>query len=288
MFRDLVDLDWRAIAKKFPNAFYKNGKIHPTAPEPLWAYWYFWTEAEQYITEGQTHPTRADYDQDTLRRRLVALSTVLFEHFRLIVITLAAEDDAQAIFETLNSGGKPLAAMDLVRNDVFHRANRRNEDQAALLDQHWSVFEQPFWKQEQTQGRIKKSRIDFFLGHVLAAEQGESVASGELFSGYKAFVSRRRFTDTAAELSALTAHAPTYRTLVESSGRGALARLSRRLNTFDVSTAYPLVLVIAASGASDEVKDRLLGSSRATLSVGRSAISPRRTTTTFSSKRRLI
>ncbi len=257
MFRDLVDLGWRAIAKKYPDAFYKNGKIHPTAPEPLWAYWYFWTEAEQYITEGQKLPERAAYDQAALRKRLVALSTVLFEHFRLIVITLAADDDAQVIFETLNSGGKPLAAMDLVRNDVFHRANRRNEDQAALLDQHWSVFEQPFWKQEQTQGRIKKPRIDFFLGHVLAAEQGKVVALGELFSEYKAFVAKQGFADTAAELSALTAHAPTYRELVEPTGTNALARLSRRLITFDVSTAYPLVLVIAASDAADAVKDRL-------------------------------
>ena len=257
MFRDLVDLGWRAIAKKYPDAFYKNGKIHPSAPEPLWAYWYFWTEAEQYITEGRKLGAKADYDQDILRRRLVALSTVLFEHFRLIVITLAADDDAQVIFETLNSGGKPLAAMDLVRNDVFHRANRRNEDQAALLDQHWSEFEQPFWKQEQTQGRIKKPRIDFFLGHVLAAEQGKVVALGELFSEYKAFVAKRGFADTAAELSALTAHAPTYRVLVEPTGASALARLSRRLNTFDVSTAFPLVLVIAASEAPDEVKERL-------------------------------
>jgi hypothetical protein len=64
MFRDLVNLDRRAIAKKFPDAFYKNGKIQPTAPEPLWAYWYFWTEAEQYITEGQMLPKRADYDQE--------------------------------------------------------------------------------------------------------------------------------------------------------------------------------------------------------------------------------
>lgn len=257
LFRDLVDLDWRALETKFPTAFYKNGKIHPSAPEPLWAYWYFWTEADQYITEGRALPTRAEYDQNVLRKRLVALSTVLFEHFRLIVITLAADDDAQVIFETLNSGGKPLAAMDLVRNDVFHRASRRNEDQAALLDQHWSVFEEPFWKQEQTQGRIKKPRIDFFLGHVLAAEQGRVVALGELFSEYKAFIVRQNYTDTASELRALTAHAPAYRALVDPKGNDALSRLARRLATFDVSTAYPLVLVIAASDAADEVKDRL-------------------------------
>ena len=109
MFRDLVDLDWRAIQKKFTDAFYKNGKIQPNAPEPLWAYWYFRSEAEEYITERQSLPKRTDYDQDVLRRRLLAISTVLFEHFRLIVITLAADDDAQVIFETLNSGGKPLA-----------------------------------------------------------------------------------------------------------------------------------------------------------------------------------
>ena len=145
----------------------------------------------------------------------------------------------------------------MVRNDVFHRASRRNEDQETLLEHHWSVFEQPFWKQEQTQGRSKKPRIDFFLGHVLAAEQGKVIALGELFSEYKAFVSKQQFSGTAAELSALTAHAPTYRALVEPSDGGALAQLSRRLNTFDVSTAYPLVLVIAASCAADEIKHRL-------------------------------
>src|SRR5438067_469516 len=72
-------------------------------------------------------------------RRLLALSTALFEDFRLIVITLSKEDDAQVIFQTLNSGGEPLAAMDLVRNDVFHRASRRNEDVEKLMEERWSV-----------------------------------------------------------------------------------------------------------------------------------------------------
>jgi hypothetical protein len=62
MFRDLVDLDWRAIMKKFPDAFYANGNIRPNANEPLWAYWYFWSETEQYITEGKALPTKVDYD----------------------------------------------------------------------------------------------------------------------------------------------------------------------------------------------------------------------------------
>lgn len=125
------------------------------------------------------------------------------------------------------------------------------------MEEHWSEFEQPFWKQEQTQGRMKKPRIDFFLAHALAAERGALISLGELFSEYKAFVVESRFENTAAELRALTKYAPAYRELVEPASSGALAKLSRRLNTFDLSTAYPLVLFIAQSDADDETKARL-------------------------------
>lgn len=275
MFRQLIDCDWEAIQIKYPEAFFKNGKIKPDAPEPLWAYRYLYDEFADYVAQqaddgrnddldnepggdgGAGASSGNEPDKEELRSRLTALSTVLYEHFRLIVITLAADDDAQVIFETLNSGGKPLAAMDLVRNDVFHRASRTNEDQDALLDQHWSVFEKPFWKQEQTQGRIRKPRIDFFLAHVLGAEQGSVVALGELFSEYKAFIAKRAFPDISSELKILTNYAPTYGTLVEPLTTDGLSRLGRRLNVFDVSTAYPLVLVIAVSDAPEVTKDRL-------------------------------
>ncbi|NII58337.1 DUF262 domain-containing protein [Sphingomonas aerolata] len=257
LFRDLIDLDRPELKARYPDAFYKNGNMRPAAPAALWAYDFFWWSAEAYITEdGSLDRAKAD-DAAVISQRLLALSTVLFEHFRLIVITLSADDDAQVIFETLNSGGKPLAAMDLVRNDVFHRASKRGESQQLLLENHWSVFEKPFWKQEATQGRIKKPRIDFFLGHALAAEQGKSVALGELFAEYKSFVARAGFSDMASELRALTRYTPTYAMLAEPTGNSSLARLGRRLNIFDVSTAFPLALSIAASDAADDEKARL-------------------------------
>ena len=257
LFRDLIDLDRVELKARYPDAFYKNGNIVPTAPAALSAYDFFWRSAEDYITQDGSLDRNDPDAGATISQRLLALSTVLFEHFRLIVITLSADDDAQVIFETLNSGGKPLAAMDLVRNDVFHRASKRGESQELLLQKYWSVFETPFWKQEATQGRIKKPRIDFFLGHALAAEQGKAVALGELFSEYKAFVASMGFRDTASELSALTVYTPIYAMLAEPTGDSALARLGRRLNTFDVSTAFPLVLTIAVSDAAEEVKERL-------------------------------
>ncbi|KQU47392.1 hypothetical protein ASG67_14115 [Sphingomonas sp. Leaf339] len=257
LFRDLIELDRPSLRTKYPNAFYKNGRLHPSAPEAMAAYWFFWDSADAYVTQDQSGDQTEPPNPTSIGRRLLALSTVLFEHFRLIVITLSADDDAQVIFETLNSGGKPLAAMDLVRNDVFHRAAKRGEDQEKLLTGFWSVFEKPFWKQDVVQGRIRKPRIDFFLGHALAAEQGKPISLGELFAEYKSFVTTSMFNDTAGELAVLTKYAPIYAALIEPSGDAALARLARRLAAFDVSTAYPLVLTVAASDACSEDKDRL-------------------------------
>jgi hypothetical protein len=249
LFHDIVDLDRDALRKSYPGAFFKNGKIRDSeAPLPLRAWWYFREEADAF-----THEDGAAERSSRLR----ALSAALLEDFRVIVITLDETDDAQVIFETLNSGGEPLAAMDLVRNDVFHRAIRRDEDVEALMEKRWSVFEDAFWKQEATQGRIKKPRIDFFLAHTLTAETGREVLLTELYARYKSFVRGRGFASVDAELDTLVGYAPIYRTLVAPAGTGALVDPARELNVFDVSTAYPLVFVIASSEVDDEEKARL-------------------------------
>ena len=246
-FRDIVDLRRAELQMAYSSQFYKNGNIRGDASQSIWAYWHLCTEFTDYVGIAMS----------AAEARLRALSMALFEHFRLIVITLSKNDDAQVIFETLNSGGKPLAAMDLVRNDIFYRANKRQEDQESLLQDYWSGFEEKFWKDESAQGRIKKPRIDFFLSHALAAEQGRVMALGELFAEYKAFIRMRDFATTAEELITLSRYAPAYRQLVEVAGPPALRRLARRLAVFDVSTAYPLIMFIEAQDQDESTKSRL-------------------------------
>jgi hypothetical protein len=204
-----------------------------------------------------SRPRSSSLPRTSFCPRWGSLASALLEDMRVIVITLGAKDDAQVIFETLNSGGEPVAAMDLVRNDVFHRAVRQEEDVERLMEERWRTFEAPFWKQEDTQGRLKKPRIDFSFGHTLAAETGKEILLSELYARYKAFVAERRFPNVNAELQALIRHPPTYRALSEPSGDSALAKLARSLQVFEVSTAFPLVFVIAASDALDDEKARL-------------------------------
>ena len=248
LYRDLVDLDLTALQNKYAHAFYKNGNVKEDAPLPLGAWIYLRAEAETFVNSNGA---------EKRDERLSALSAALLEDFRVIVITLDERDDAQVIFETLNSSGEPLAAMDLVRNDVFHRATRAGEDVQSLMEVRWSAFEEPFWKESGTRGRIKKPRIDFFLSDTLAAETGKEILLTELYARYKSFVVDRKFASVDAELETLLRHAPTYRALVEPRKDGALAKLARSLAVFDVSTAYPLVFVIEASDAPEQEKEAL-------------------------------
>src|SRR3546814_19284892 len=57
--------------------------------------------------------------------------------FQLMQLRLDEEDDPQIIFETLNASGAPLTPRDLIRNFVFLRAARSQEDVDALFDQTW-------------------------------------------------------------------------------------------------------------------------------------------------------
>lgn len=240
LYRDLVDLDFDDLRQKYAHAFYRNGNIREDAPLPLRAWVFMRAEAEAFIIS---------VGNEKREERLGALSAALLEDVRVIVITLDERYDAQVIFETLNSGGEPLAAMDLVRNDVFHRAARSGEDVDLLMERRWSAFEEPFWKETATRGRIKKPRIDFFLSDTLAAEAGREILLTELYARYKSFIAERKFASSDAELETLLRHAPTYRMLVEPAGDGALAKLARQLSVFDVTTAYPLIFVIEASDA---------------------------------------
>jgi hypothetical protein len=248
LYCDLVDLDWEGLRKKYPDAFYKNGKVFENAELPLRAWGFLRAEAEAFISTT---------DEESRAARLNVLSAALLENFQVIVITLDEHDDAQVIFETLNAGGAPLAAMDLVRNDVFHRAARAGENVEVLMESRWRAFEEPFWKEPAIRGRIKKPRIDFFLSDTLAAETGREILLTELYARYKSFVAERKFASVDSELETLLRHAPTYRKLVQPTGQSTLAEVGRELAVFDVTTAYPLVFVIQASNAPEEEKAAL-------------------------------
>ena len=182
--------------------------------------------------------------------KLDAIWQALVEEFKVVEIVLEDGDDAQVIFETLNERGEPLLAADLVRNNIFHRADAAGEKAEQLFAKHWKPFEDTFWSIEEKQGRYKKPRIEFFMSNYIAGQIAGDVNLSKLFSEYKAFIKPKgvaRFAAVADEIQALASMSGVYREIVERSSGSALARFSARLLPWDVKTVYPLAMRLWAS-----------------------------------------
>ncbi len=272
IFHLIVDGGLKAVRDKHPDWFFTYGSGKPIKkylPASVRAVAFLRERIETYARYGTADeeapsPPPTDEPADADRRRLQALLAAVLNHLKLVVITLSENDDAQVIFETLNSRGQQLLAMDLVRNNIFHRASGQGEEAEALFEAKWKPFDQEngFWKADSPRAKPRRPRIDHFLSHALTAQTGEETSLRELYAEYRAFTrpkGKPRFPTVEAELDALIAYRPVYREL-ELGGEGSdLARLGSKLDLWEVSTAYPLVFRIAQAEADLAVKAKLYG-----------------------------
>ena len=259
LFHDILDNDYSYVRTKYASYYWGNRVPKNTPLKALRAYEVF----KQYIDHFSKYgPSDTDEYNDSaltdevdtsevIESRLDALLQAILNYMKLVVITLGEGDDAQVIFETLNSKGEPLLAMDLVRNNIFHRAEKQGASIEELYKELWDPFDASWWREPAPNARPTRPRIDHFLAHVLVAETGEKISVRELYAEYRNFVMpkrRPRFTNVQEELRLLERHAPTYETLEGNKDVDpTLTWLGRKLATWQVTTAYPVALQIADS-----------------------------------------
>ena len=142
------------------------------------AHRFFSEQAHQWLLlEGpQATPTRG-----------VAVETVVRELLQMVVIDLAADENAQEIFETLNARGAQLTAADLIKNFIFQRLLESGADVEHAYEDHWKEFETGFWETEISVGRARYPRSSIFLNHWLMARTGEEIVAREVFDQFKRF-----------------------------------------------------------------------------------------------------
>ena len=278
-FQDIVTTGRPELREKYPQHFYKGrDKIYEyaTTPKLLGAYGYFFERIKHAVESDDLEDDFAETpevaekestaeelsseksDRMVMECRLDALWEALIEEFKVVEITLEEGDDAQVIFETLNDRAETLLAADLVRNNIFHRADARGEQADKLFDRYWQDFEDPFWGIKEKQGRYKKDRIEFFLANFIAGKVAGEVTLSKLFSEYKAFVKVQTakphggYPSVEAELHDLVAYGKLYRRLLERDGSDPLGHFSKLLHPWDVTTVYPLVLRLWVENEMDE------------------------------------
>lgn len=271
MLKDVLISGRKELQKKYREYFYKTrDKVYPyrTTPKILGAYDFFFekikhaAETEDLEDEIQEEiatnlDTNIDVDLKQAERRLDAILEALIKEFKVVEIILHEGDDAQVIFETLNDRSEELLAMDLVRNNIFQRADSQGEDAENLFASHWNIFEDTFWEHQEKQGRYKKPRSELFLGNFIAGRIGSEVALSKLFSEYKAFTKSfyeapsPLYSKVEQELVDLARFGSVYRRLLEPSDDDILGRFAQNLHVWDVTTVFPLVLRLTTEEIDD-------------------------------------
>lgn len=173
--------------------------------------------------------------------RLVALADAVSSLFKLVVIDLDDNDDAQVIFEVLNGRQTPLSAIDLVKNLLFLRGELAEEDVEDLYDRYWAQFDETWWKETVGRGHAQRGRRDVLLSVWLTAATGAEANVGHLYRGARDYLSDGPGTeDVLKELSAFAAayEAIYGNTPVEDK---QIAVAYERVRSLDMTTAVPLL-----------------------------------------------
>jgi hypothetical protein len=259
LFWSIIENGQAGAKETAPTAYYLNGSLKKgSAPAALFAFEYFLERIALYTRTGASDESQVDEldgEAATPGDRIGALINALLSRMKLVVIELGEADDAQVIFETLNSQAEPLLAMDLVRNNIFHRAERQGASVETLHSELWQPFETIFWKEPAPRARPVRPRIEHFLSHALTAQTAASTSMRELYAEYRAFArpkGKERFNSVASELTALTQFVPVYKALEgQASDDHNLAWMGRKLAAWEVTTAYPPIFQIAISAAQE-------------------------------------
>ena len=266
LFIDIIRTNRAELRKKYYMHFYANkDKIYnyKSVPNLLSGYGFFFEKimhaVESDDLDGEfSDSTNNDQNinlpnQKDREIKFDAIWQALVEEFKVVEIVLEDGDDAQVIFETLNERGQPLLAADLIRNNIFQRAEAAGENAEELFASHWKFFEDAFWEVEEKQGRYKKARIEFFLTNFLAAKIAGEINLSKIFSEYKSHLKASyksklpRYKTVVKELEDLVKYGKIYKEIIERSSGTSLATFSVKLQPWDVTTLYPLVLRIWAS-----------------------------------------
>lgn len=151
----------------------------------------------------------------------------------------AGEDDAQLIFESMNSKGRPLSPTDLIRNYVL--MSLREEDQTRLYETYWSPIESLFKNEKNAD-----TEFNAFMWYWLWIKIPErKPAEGDVYSQFKYFSQEVYGGSTEDLLKELLAYANRYADLFLGAERSlALSAVFEDINNLGVKQARPVLMVL--------------------------------------------
>lgn len=214
-------------------------------------YKYFHSQVFEWLDDGEI---------ESLDDRLDILFKAIRQDLVLVVVDLGDGDDPQLIFETLNALGTPLQPADLVKNFLFHWAQRQGAKTEDLYEQIWRPFDDnvSYWRTEIRQGRLKWHRIDLFLAHYLTLLRKEVVSMTHLFGEFRDYFTNGNDASAEDHIRQLRSYADVYHGFDEYPEDSREGLFFYRLEALDTSMAIPVLLETLRMPESNEDKDLFL------------------------------
>ena len=183
----------------------------------------------------------------------------------LVNINLAADDDEQAIFDTVNSSGVRLSSEDTIKNLLYQRyvellRKEGNQDvEKMAVEEYEKTWEAAFLKDEQTKsfwdlqkqyGRMKRSNLETFL-HSFAVVEGFFNPSDnnmdEMPRQYREHVSKMGKDEIEEFFNMIRNYASVYAEYFAEGDEAIsfdnyIGRIMNICTELEVSTFYPYIL----------------------------------------------
>ena len=194
----------------------------------------------------------SEWTSEQLETRVTALSVIMGEYIKYVVIDIREEDDPQMIFETLNARGTPLTAADLLKNFFFREARNTHDNPDDLYKRYWKPFDDEanhFWQQEVIQGRIIRQNADLYLHTYLTMMTGEESKIGTLFADFKRWYLSKEEKSVEDQLKSIHKYSGYYYNFrniqqYNYSLNDEERRFFKTLAVFETTTVYPLILYL--------------------------------------------
>lgn len=175
---------------------------------------HLYLQARKYFADATREALRELLGEERIER-LRAMVDATDTLFKLVVIDLDQNDDAQVIFEVLNGRQTKLSASDLVKNLIFLRAEfEKAEHLEELYDRYWAGFDDKWWKQKVGTGHAQRGRRDVLLSVWLTATTGADVSVGNLYGEVRAYLNDEK-PKTEELLADLKAFAVAYQQIYD-------------------------------------------------------------------------
>lgn len=188
--------------------------------------------------------TFLEEQEETLRDEVMDTAVDgLMDMFKLVVIDLEENDDAQVIFEVLNGRQTPLSASDLVKNLLFLRGELADElELENLYEQYWADFDDPWWKVEVGVGHAARGRRDILLSAWLTAHSGKEASVAHLYGSVRIHLDEISLS-TEEILSSIHTFGQAYRAVYASGVEVApeFGKRYERITGLKFQTAVPIL-----------------------------------------------